>query len=138
MPAMDPAHTMPWANAQDLALGAEEIEPEATSGLDSLLRTPASAPLVLPPARDGEAVRVVVDLGTVHNGWLAFEVCGRAGSRLFFSLSNRCSPGRNIPGHPGYEAFCTADIAREAELFARLSARCTPRPSCKGASLSPA
>jgi alpha-L-rhamnosidase len=86
MPAMDPVHTLPWANAQDLALGAAEVEPDATSDLDPLLRTPASAPLVLPPARDGEAVRVVVDLGTVHNGWLAFAVNGRAGSRLFFSF----------------------------------------------------
>lgn len=104
MPAMDPAHTMPWANAQDLALGAEEIEPEATSDLDPLLRTPASAPLVLSPARDGEAVRVVVDLGTVHNGWLAFEVCGRAGSRLFFSFFEGVEPGPPLRLHWAYGA----------------------------------
>ncbi len=100
MPAMDPSHTLPWANAQDLALGAEVVD--TGDDLSSLLRTLASAPLVLPPARAGEAVRVVIDLGTVHNGWLAFTASGCAGSRLMFSFFEGIEAGPPLRLHWAY------------------------------------
>jgi alpha-L-rhamnosidase len=102
MPPMDPAHTMPAANAQDLALGAEVTD--STPDLETLLRTPAGAPLVLPAAPDGEAVRVVVDLGMVHNGWLAFEANGRAGNRLLFSFFEGIDAGPPLRLHWAYGA----------------------------------
>jgi hypothetical protein len=120
MPAMDPAHTMPWANGQDLALGAEVME--APAELDALLRTPAGAPLMLPPAPDGEAVRVVVDLGMVHNGWLAFEATGQSGSRLLFSCFEGVAAGPPLRLHWAYGAenaltFRLADGPQHFESF---------------------
>ncbi len=100
MPTMDPAHTMPGANAQALALGAEAVD--SSADLEGLLRTPAGAPLVLPPAPDGEAIRIVVDLGMVHNGWLAFEACGFAGSRLLFSFFEGIEAGPPLRLHWAY------------------------------------
>jgi len=97
MPTMDPAHTMLWANSQDLALGAEAFD--SVEDLLALTRTPAGAPLVLPPSPDGEAVRVVVDLGTVHNGWLAFEVTGQSDSRLIFSFFEGVDPAPPLRYH---------------------------------------
>ncbi|MGI5869510.1 MAG: alpha-L-rhamnosidase [Kiritimatiellia bacterium] len=85
MPTMDPAHTMEWANGQDLVVGAEALPGDGRE-FAALLRTPASAPLELPPAAPGTAVRLILDLGAVHNGWLAFTARGREGSRLIFSF----------------------------------------------------
>jgi alpha-L-rhamnosidase len=85
MPVMDPAHTLEWANAQDLVSGAEVLAGE-DGEFAPLLKTSASDPLVLPAAAPGTAVRLIVDLGTVHNGWLAFSAHGRKGSRLIFSF----------------------------------------------------
>jgi alpha-L-rhamnosidase len=85
MPVMDPAHTMEWANAQDLVSGAEMLADD-DARLAGLLCTSASDPLELPPAEPGTASRLIVDLGTVHNGWLAFSARGRKGSRLIFSF----------------------------------------------------
>jgi alpha-L-rhamnosidase len=102
MPAMDPTHTMPGANAQDLAIGAEVMD--STADLEPLLRTPAGVPLILPPAPDGEAVRLVVDLGAVHNGWLAFDANGRAGSRLLFSFFEGLEDGPPLRLHWAYGA----------------------------------
>lgn len=102
MPAMDSVHTMPWANAQDLAIGSEVID--ATADFVDVPSTPAGAPLVLPPAADGEAVRVIIDLGMVNNGWLSFEANGRSDSRLLFSFFEGIDEGSPLRIHWAYGA----------------------------------
>lgn len=85
MPAMDPLHAIPFGNAQDLAMNARpRTQPSAL--LRTLEATPASEPLVLPPAPPDRAVRAILDLGVLHNGWLAFDAEGLAGSRLIVSM----------------------------------------------------
>ncbi len=97
MPEMDPCHTMLEANAQDLVLGAQVIGEEPL-----LVCIPASEPLELPSAPEGEAVRLIVDLGMVHNGWLAFDVNGNAGSRLIFSFFEGIDAGPPLRLHWAY------------------------------------
>jgi alpha-L-rhamnosidase len=84
-PDMDPAHTMPEANAQDLARNARLVR-ELTISWDS-------AVLTLPAAEPGMAARVILDLDVLHNGWLAFEAIGGAGSRLLVSFFEGLDPG---------------------------------------------
>ncbi len=103
MPIMDPAHTMEWANAQDLVVGAKVLAGDE-SGFAALLRTSASDPLELPPAAPGTAVRLILDLGTVHNGWLAFTARGREGSRLIFSFFEGFQEG--LPWRPQWTSGC--------------------------------
>lgn len=98
MPAMDPIHTMVEANAQDLVLGAEILVGDAGVPLNA----PASQPIILPPAAAGTAVRVVVDLGAVHSGWLAFRVRGRHGSRLMVSCFEGLAAGPPLRLHWTY------------------------------------
>ena len=85
MSEMDPAATMPFGNAYDLVYGSELLERNDPS-LTALMETTASELLVIPPGHPGGACRVIVDLGLVHNGWLAFDVEGREGSRLIFAM----------------------------------------------------
>ncbi|MFH1496475.1 MAG: alpha-L-rhamnosidase C-terminal domain-containing protein [Verrucomicrobiota bacterium] len=89
-PAMDPADTMSDANPQDrvvnarvLSLASDAARPPAvTSGLLRL------------PAGDGAtAIRLVLDLGEVQNGWLAFTVYGSRESTLTFSFFESLQPG---------------------------------------------
>ena len=82
---MNPLDTMPFGNSYDLVYGAERMEPNALS-LEQFMGTAASDPLQLPPAAVNRASRVIVDLGVLHNGWLSFDVEGRAGSRLIFAM----------------------------------------------------
>lgn len=89
MPVMDPHHTLVEANAQDLIIGAETIAGEHVLPISAS----ASDPVVLPTAAKGTAVRVVVDLGAVYNGWLSFRVRGRHGSRLMISCCEGLEPG---------------------------------------------
>ena len=81
MPTMDPRHTLIEANAQDLVLGAEVLGQESMAEVS----VSASDPLLLSPAAQGTALRVVVDLGSVYNGWISFRVRGHKGSRLIVS-----------------------------------------------------
>ncbi len=92
MPRMDPAHTMIEGNAHDLAVGAE-FQTGSDAALSRLLAKSASAPLELPAASHDHAVRVIVDLGVVRNGWLAFEANGRRGNRLIFSFAEAIETG---------------------------------------------
>ncbi|MFN8006704.1 MAG: family 78 glycoside hydrolase catalytic domain [Terriglobia bacterium] len=89
---MDPLDTMPFGNSYDLIHGARRLEPNPIS-LGQYMKTAASDPIRLAPAPDNRASRVILDLGVVHNGWLSFEVEGRAGSRLIFVMFEGLEPG---------------------------------------------
>lgn len=82
LPAMDPAHSMPDANFQDLAVGAR-VQADDIVAKEKVW---VEGGWHLPPAKTGSAVRVIVDLGAIHNGWLTFSARGRKGSRLIFSF----------------------------------------------------
>ncbi|MAX24317.1 MAG: alpha-L-rhamnosidase [Phycisphaeraceae bacterium] len=101
MPVMDPMHTMIDANAQDMILGARVL-PEQPHSFDDLLKCSASEPWILLPAPDGKAIRVVVDLGMVHNGYLTFKARGCAGSRLIFSFFEGLESGPPMKLHWTY------------------------------------
>ncbi|MFA4945707.1 MAG: alpha-L-rhamnosidase C-terminal domain-containing protein [Lentisphaeria bacterium] len=73
MPEMNPEHSFGDGNAFDLALGAEVLRE---------LAIPFTNPLELPATPAGEAVRVILDLGVLHNGWLAFTATGPAAGKL--------------------------------------------------------
>ncbi len=80
---MDPADSMPFGNCSDLAINAGALdggEWQAAVPLDVL------GVLELPPAADGQASRIIVDLGVIQNGWIAFEASGSAGSRLIVGM----------------------------------------------------
>ncbi|MEW5977354.1 MAG: family 78 glycoside hydrolase catalytic domain [Acidobacteriota bacterium] len=89
---MDPADTMSFGNSYDLVYGAEPVEP-ITATIAALMGTDASEPFELPPALPGEAVRLIVDLGVLHNGWLSFEAEGREGSTLILAMFEGLEPG---------------------------------------------
>ncbi len=80
---------MPEANPQDLVVGARAH----TTGLVDGELIGADGIWKLPPAPLGSAVRVIIDLGAVHNGWLTFSAIGRKGSRLIFSLFEALEEG---------------------------------------------
>lgn len=86
-PKMAPHDTRPQANFHDLVFNAEVLEEKEAASLQTSLGWR------LPPARKGTAARLIFDLGAVHNGWLAFECCGRKGSRLIVSLAEAIAPG---------------------------------------------
>jgi hypothetical protein len=92
MPAMDAAHSLPFGNHYDVFYGSKRTE-AATPGFESVLATPLSEPIQLPPAPRGTASRVVVDLGVLHNGWVAFEVEGKKGSVLLVAMAEGLKPG---------------------------------------------
>jgi alpha-L-rhamnosidase len=89
LPVMNPEHSAPDSNFQDLAVGARvrATDPVAgeTMGAEGVWK--------LPPGKPGSAVRVIVDLGSVQNGWLTFSALGRKGSRLIFSLFEALEAG---------------------------------------------
>lgn len=87
-PAMDPAHTLIDGNAQCLAVNARVCLSEGGSewrGGDIDLPPPTRGP--------GHASRLILDLGEVNNGWLAFSARGKAGDRLTFSFFESLDPG---------------------------------------------
>jgi alpha-L-rhamnosidase len=79
-PKMNPADTLAEANFQDLAVNARPVKADApqVSVIDGGWKLPAT--------NSGEAVRVIVDLGAVRNGWIAVRASGRKGSRLILSM----------------------------------------------------
>lgn len=78
MPVMDPAHTMIGGNAQDLLANARELR--------SVQVEPSISPLILPASSPDQATRVILDLGVLENGWLAFDAIGHQGSSLIVSF----------------------------------------------------
>lgn len=76
---MHPGDTHSGANFHDLAFNAKVLEEEDAASLKTNIGWQ------LPPAMGGSAVRLILDLGAVRNGWLAFRCFGRKGSRLIFS-----------------------------------------------------
>ncbi|AHF93784.1 alpha-L-rhamnosidase [Opitutaceae bacterium TAV5] len=88
-PDMDPQHTLTDANPQDLVANARR-----TSGAGVPPASPTASLFTLPPSRcPGSAVRLIVDLGAIHNGWLAFSAFGKAGDTLIFSFFESLAPG---------------------------------------------
>jgi alpha-L-rhamnosidase len=84
-PEMDPTHTMPEGNAQDLARNARVLGDVTISW--------ESGVLTLPPAEPGKAARAILDLEVLHNGWLAFEAISGEGSHLLVSFFEGLDPG---------------------------------------------
>ncbi len=74
-----------WMGGNPHAL-AMNAEPVATDRQAPLLSAPAGAPIELPAAPAGQAVRAIIDLGELTSGHLAFDVEGAEGSRLIFSM----------------------------------------------------
>jgi alpha-L-rhamnosidase len=79
-PEMVASDTLPQSNFQDLAVNASRVKSPSPT-----LETMASG-WKLPATDPGKAVRLILDLGSVRNGWLSFKVRGRKGSRVIFSL----------------------------------------------------
>ncbi len=92
MLAMDPADSIPFGNNYDLFYGSRRAEHE-NSALVAAMAGAASEPLTIPPAPQGMGARAVVDLGVLHNGWLAFDVEGRKGSVLLLAMAEGLKPG---------------------------------------------
>ena len=92
MADMDPNDTMPFGNSYDLVYGAERLEPNDLS-LQQFMETAASDPIQIPSASTNEASRLIVDLGVLHNGWLAFDVEGHEKSRLIIAMFEGLEPG---------------------------------------------
>jgi alpha-L-rhamnosidase len=86
-PPMDPLDTLPEANFQDLVVNAHIIK----TYLPNMLSRDRG--WELPATKPGEAVRLIVDLGAVRNGWLSFRGRGRKPSRLIFSLFEALEEG---------------------------------------------
>lgn len=80
--AAKPSRVRVWteANAFDRVANARHLRGATLEG-------------ALPPTRKGEAVRVVYDLGVLHNGWLAFDAVGERGSRLVFAFAEAVDEG---------------------------------------------
>ena len=81
---MDSADSMPFGNCADLAYNARALQTPAG--------TPAASPGVfeeieMSPAREGAASRTILDLGSIQNGWIAFDAIGAAGSRLILAFA---------------------------------------------------
>jgi len=89
---MDPADSIPFGNTYDQFYGSRHVEREINSFV-SVLASPISEPITVPPAPAGMGARVVVDLGVLHNGWLAFDVEGRKGSVLLLAMAEGLKPG---------------------------------------------
>jgi len=80
---MDPADSMPFGNCADLAFNAEPLD---SGGWLAAVAIHRPGLLELPPAPAGRASRVIVDLGSIQNGWIAFDGVGSAGSRLILGM----------------------------------------------------
>jgi hypothetical protein len=92
MPEMDPVHSLPFGNGYDLFYGSQRVERDEPA-LTATLSSPASQPITIPVAPPGLATRVVVDLGVLQNGWLAFDVEGRRGSTLTLAMAEGLKAG---------------------------------------------
>lgn len=96
LPRMNSQDTCPGTNFHDLVANATTLEKKS----NSFLRTNLGWKLL--PATGNTAIRLVVDLGTVQNGWLAFKCFGQMGSTLIFSLVEAVDQGTpftlNWPG----------------------------------------
>jgi hypothetical protein len=92
MPDMDPEDSMPFGNSYDLVCGAQPLE-RNDPHLEMSLRASATDALHLPPARGGEGARLIVDLGVLHHGWLAFDVEGNEGSTIILAMFEFLEPG---------------------------------------------
>ena len=92
MVPMSPSHTFLNGNAHALAVGAS-VMPDEGKLLERLKPCSPYNPIELPPTPSGEAVRVVYDLGVLHNGWVSFEAEGHAGSSLIFSFFESLDEG---------------------------------------------
>jgi hypothetical protein len=82
-PKTDPALSWQGGNPHALAMNAEVLSVAADA---PLLSAPAGAPIELPAVPAGQAARVIVDLGEITSGYLAFDVEADEGSRLMFSM----------------------------------------------------
>jgi alpha-L-rhamnosidase len=88
MPEMDAKHSMVNGNAQDLVIGARDLgKPPPDVDIE---------PMVLPATENDDVLRVVVDLGVVHVGWIAFDVTGGPGDLIlsFFEGADEGPPLR--------------------------------------------
>ncbi len=95
MSRMDPVHTMLHGNSHDLVVGAavmDEGEKLFTQAKSSF----TSGHLDFPPSKSGEAVRYVLDLGVLQNGWLSFHAEGENGSTLIFSFFESLDEGSPV------------------------------------------
>lgn len=82
LPAMDPADTLLDANAQDLAVNARITQPDQPP----LEVIQSGESWRFPRASRSDATRVILDFGTVQNGWLSFKAFGQKGGRFLFSF----------------------------------------------------
>lgn len=110
MPEMDPGHTMVDGNAHDLVINAKVLRDTKVEWSEPL-RIPASVP--------GEAVRVVLDLGVLHNGWISFDVLGSSGGRLIVSFLEAIkeSPPRRIQWPAGSNNALTYRLCDGRQSF---------------------
>src|SRR3989442_1657379 len=92
MGEMDPSDSMPFGNPYDLVYGAQQVGRDQPA-LKNASAGASSEPLVIPPAPPGLATRVIVDLGVLHNGWLAFDAEGRHGSLPALARLEGLEPG---------------------------------------------
>lgn len=91
-PEMDPQHTLIDANPQDLVVNARSC---STGCQPVVSQTPPSS-ISLPPSTlrsSTTATRLILDLGTICNGWLSFSAFGKAGDTLTFSFFESLDPG---------------------------------------------
>ncbi|HAU39091.1 MAG TPA: alpha-L-rhamnosidase [Phycisphaerales bacterium] len=92
MPEMRAEDTAIEGNAYDLVFNARPVAD--TKELEaSLCRTPLSEPLSIPSAPPGHAIRLMLDLGVLHNGWIELDVEGRRGARLILAFVEAIEPG---------------------------------------------
>ena len=82
---MDEKHTMVCGNFQDLVYGAETYHLDEKSYANAT-SAPLSSPIELPASKGDKDFRIILDLGSVHLGWFAFEVEGAENSELIFSF----------------------------------------------------
>ena len=103
MPTMDPADIMGDGNAQDLVIYAQRRTHLSADPIENGLSA-GNPGLLLAGAPAGSCTRYIVDLGSLANGWLAFEAEGSAGSILRFSFFETTSNA--IPGEFGWALNC--------------------------------
>ena len=89
LPVMNPADTLISANFQDLVVNARVIQ----SNEPSLEEIYSEESWKFPGTLKGEATRIILDLGTVHNGWLSFKTFGRKDGRFLFSFFEALDEG---------------------------------------------
>lgn len=118
-PAMDPRDTLPDANPQDRVVNARVVAAKPQPGNDASNDHQAGDLLPASIHRLPAATRLVLDLGAIHNGHLAFTAFGRSGATLTFSFLESIDPGAPLrliwPGaignalryrlHDGWQTF---------------------------------